>query len=510
MSILKSTFAVLAMSLAFGGQYALANPESNVLKVTKYSDDGSKGTLRWAIEQNNKNPGHNQIDIDAVGKAPYAIIIKSELPHILGPVKIDFPKHEVNGSFVAIDGSGYIGPRAEDCPGAVPGQFGANVRTTTKPGIIIQDTNGVDISGVEVRNFCIGVLINRASLNVIHDNRIIGNHGGAGIMITADDGKGNSTSTTTNNNKVLRNYIFNNADGMEMTRGAAFNLLADNVISNDGTIQEPSQGLEILWGNDNSIVRNHFSMQSDGVQLNWGNRNYIAANEFDHLSSGVTLSGTGNIVDGNIMHDNRIAVSVRPQAAPGPNGTFGRNRVTGPAVNRITANAMYNNGKDIKRCFAGGACVPGQEGAIVFGVPGLEHVAFIGNRGGGISNDPSTMETICEAGKVIPNCEPMPNHDQAAPKLETVKAAATGLDIYGTVNGQANTLTRVELFANSNATSQEAESYLGYVEVPVNAKGTGSFTYHVDAEQAAKAANFTSTLTTVDGATSRLSAPIAK
>ncbi len=43
------------------------------------------------------------------------------------------------------------------------------------------------------------------------------------------------------------------------------------------------------------------------------------------------------------------------------------------------------NGKDIKRCEAGGSCVPNQRlGAIVFAVPALEHAGFVGSRGGGV------------------------------------------------------------------------------------------------------------------------------
>jgi 3-dehydroshikimate dehydratase len=57
------------------------------------------------------------------------------------------------------DGSGYIEDKGmQTCPGAVPGQYGANVRTTTNPGLALVDTQGVDISGLEIRNFCIGVL----------------------------------------------------------------------------------------------------------------------------------------------------------------------------------------------------------------------------------------------------------------------------------------------------------------------------------------------------------------
>jgi len=41
------------------------------------------------------------------------------------------------------------------------------------------------------------VLIHRSSGNFIHDNRIVGNRGGAGVMLTGDDGNGNATATTT-------------------------------------------------------------------------------------------------------------------------------------------------------------------------------------------------------------------------------------------------------------------------------------------------------------------------
>ena len=80
------------------------------------------------------------------------------------------------------------------------------------------------------------------------------------------------------------------------------------------------------------MLHNHLETYSDGVQRNWGNRNYIAGNTFTNLSSAVTLSGTGNIVDSNIMTGNRVAVSVRPQGEPGKDGAFGINRITGPAV----------------------------------------------------------------------------------------------------------------------------------------------------------------------------------
>jgi len=487
-------FPVVAQSSAFAPK--------TTLDVTSAADDGTSGTLRWAIEQNNLNPGQYRI---ALASGLGVVRPARELPPVLGPVIIEGTDYVKTGAYAVIDGSAFIiGDGAKACPGAVAGQYGTNVRTTNNPGLILRDTHGVEIHGVEVRNFCIGILINRASDNVISDNRIVGNKGGAGIMMTGDDGKGNSTATTTNHNKILRNTFLNNGDAMEATRGAAFNLIADNVVTSDDTNAEPSQGLEILWGNDNVVVRNRFEGLSDGVQLNWGNRNYIGANYFTNLSSAVTLSGTDNIVDGNTMTGNRVAVSVRPQLAANADGTPAKNRVSGPAVNLITANAMYGNGKDIKRCFAGGACLPDQHGAIVLGVPGLEHAAFIGNRGGGVESDPSKLEQICSA-SVSENCDPMPNHNLKAPVLTLVKREKAGVAVSGTVAGAPNSQVRVEVFGNRHKGADEAEIYLGFVSVTLDAAGAGTFRYSSDAPDAVHALNFTATLTSSDRATSPLS-----
>ncbi len=237
----------------------------------------------------------------------------------------------------------------ETCPGAVAGQYGANIRTTALPGLALIDTQGVDISGLEIRNFCIGILIHRASSNVVHDNRIVGNRGGAGVMLTGDDGSGNPTASTTQHNKVLRNEFVDNGDGLELTRGAAFNLIANNVFRATADAQEPSQGIEILLGHDNVLVHNRFEGYSDGVQINGGNRNTIASNVLTNNTLGLSLSGIGNVIDGNTITGNAVGIAVRP-ASPS-------------TVARITRNSISGNGQTIVRCWAGGSCDPNlQEG----------------------------------------------------------------------------------------------------------------------------------------------------
>ncbi|MDN5643619.1 MAG: right-handed parallel beta-helix repeat-containing protein, partial [Acinetobacter sp.] len=177
MKMISLRLTTLALGLAVS---SLTMAESYV--VDRYQDDTEKGSLRWAIEQANSKPSEaSEILIQAVGQAPYVIKVNSPLPEIKAPVKIMGTQWAKTGEFIAIDGSNYIkGTGVEACPGAVEGQFGTNVRTTTLPGIVLRDINGVSIQGLEIRRFCIGILMNRASNNLIQNNRIMHNYGGAG------------------------------------------------------------------------------------------------------------------------------------------------------------------------------------------------------------------------------------------------------------------------------------------------------------------------------------------
>lgn len=478
---------VLAALLPLLPLSAVATADPQVLRVDRYADDGQPGSLRWAIETSNRNPGEQRIEIDAVGQPPYVIRPTRALPEILGPVQISGTAWARDGQYIAIDGSTYLpGNGAHACPGATPGQFGTNVRTTTGPGLVLRDTQGVNISGLEVRNFCIGILVNRASNNVIQDNRIVANKGGAGIMLTGDDGKGNPTATSTVNNKVLRNQLIDNGDGLELTRGAAFNLVADNLFRSTPANPEPSQGIEILLGNDNTVVRNRFENYSDGLQINWGHRNYLGANTFNGNSIGVSITGDGNILDGNLIHDNRIGIALRPE----PQLTR----------TRLTANRIWHNSQDIRRCEAGGSCVPDQRtGAIIFGVPAQAHALYVGSRGIGADLPKKDQASICDAKGVPAGCHPLPNQNQQPPRL----TALDGTRLLGEVKGPASSQLRIELFGNEASDAQEAERYLGEVLVNTDSQGQAQFAFPL--EQADTLGSFTATVATAQGATSELS-----
>jgi len=222
LSIVSLSLLALLPSLALAYQAEPPREALQVLRVDRYADDANAGSLRWAITTANAAPGRYRIEIAAVGAAPYVITPATPLPEIKGPVQIIGTSWEHDGQYVAIDGSAYVtGTGTDACPGAEPGQSGTNVRTTTLPGLVLRDTQGVELAGLEIRNFCIGVLVNRSSHNEIHDNRIVANKGGAGILLTGDDGKGQSTATTTVHNRIVRNVfdVLNRGGLIQTTHG---------------------------------------------------------------------------------------------------------------------------------------------------------------------------------------------------------------------------------------------------------------------------------------------------
>ena len=492
---MQTLLRIASVTLLIGLPQALAQPAPQVetLRVTRTADSG-EGSLRWAIERNNTAPGRFRIEIDPEGAGPHVIKPASLLPAIKGPVRIEGMPWRRAGILVALDGSGFIADKGQrTCDGATPGQYGANVRTTTNPGLAAVDTQGVEIAGLEIRAFCIGVLIHRASANTVEDSRIVASRGGAGVMLTGDDGNGGSTATTTIHNKVQRNEFVDNGDGLELTRGAAFNLVAGNVFRSTPANPEPSQGIEILLGHDNVLLGNRFENYSDGVQINGGNRNFIAGNTFTGNTFGLSLSGAGNVIADNTIFGNAVGIAVRPS----PDMT----------VARLSRNLIYGNGRAIERCFAGGSCDPNlRKGAIVFGLPGLEHERYIGKRGIGVNPPPASLTKICPDG--APGCQAAPNRAMAAPTLESVRRSGAQLAVQGRLRGTPRARLTVEVFGNRDKGSGEGEIFLGETVTTTDADGAGVFALTVDAPGAVPA-SFTATVTSSEGATSEFSAPIA-
>lgn len=456
---------------------------AQTFEVLNYKDEGVN-SFRWAINQLNKSSSsENEIIVNAVGEEPYVITINKPLPKINKSVKIIAKTYEEAGKFIKITPS-YIKQDTKSCVGANKTHYGTNVRTMDKPGLFLQNADKITLKGFEISGFCIGILINKSSNNIISNNIISNNFGGAGIMITADDGKGNPTDTTTNNNWILDNIFINNGDGLELTRGAAFNFIQNNIFTTTKSNQEPSQGIEILWGNNNYVVGNKFENYSDGLQINWGNNNHILYNEFFNNSLGLNLSGDKNMISKNKIHNNKIAIAIR--SSKDENATI-----------KLSQNSIFNNGKNINRCFAGGYCgdIEKFDTAIAFSVPGLEHKDFIGNRGGGVVIEEKNLQITCN-NDIVKRCNQIPNQNIKAPKLSFKNDMLNIL-----IQDKPNGFYVVEIFTNDEDNKNQAQYFLTQTSLMTDKNGSGQTNIKLSGMKK----YITATLTDNNGATSKLS-----
>src|SRR5262249_40898486 len=232
----------------------------------------------------------------------------------------------------------------------------------------------------------------------------------------------------------------------------------------------------------------------DGVQVNGGHRNYIGANTFTNNALGLSLSGSGNVIEGNTIFGNAVGVAVRP--------------ATAMTVARITRNSIHGNGLAIERCWSGGSCDPKlRKGGIVFGVPSGEHASYVGKRGGGVTVDPAKLAKICPDG--APACQGAPNGGIAAPVLDSARQSGMRLTLEGHLDAAPLARFIGEVFANSRQAGPEGETFLGEVVTTTDAGGHGRFTFIIESVPGGTPTTYTATVTSSDGATSEFSAPIA-
>jgi 3-dehydroshikimate dehydratase len=502
----QATMVMGAFALMLGAAAA----QAAVYTVTNYADDGSRGTLRWAIEQSNANPGDNLIQIVHVGRPPYVIKLNSLLPPITGPVVIrgmQKPKASVpqvvvdtlaglpaavrerlpeagvsETPSIAIDGSNFLnGNDQSSCPGVNPAQFGPNVRSFTNPAFAVVDSGEVEITNLEIRSFCIGVLLLRSHSNYLHHLYVHNVSGAAGLMITGDagDAAGSSTSGLSVNNRVEWNTLVDTGDGLECTRGTSFTSYSNNMLietrTRDGTKTPWSQGIECA-GNGNhdiELLDNVFVAFSDGMQLNAAANLRAERNVIVNNTYGITSSGTAVLIHDNLISGNRMGV--------GPTNAA---RVT------VSENSIYGNGQNILSLpnSAGGTTNPASPARLGIDV-GVN---------GRTANDLSDADTV-----------------QNFPVLsaDSSWSASGTVVLRGTLSTKPNGSFTLEFFANHSLNAAgwgEGEVFLGSMAVTTGSDGIAPFAFSVPTvdplQDGSAAGYFTATATNRDtGATSEFS-----
>jgi hypothetical protein len=275
--------------------------------VTNTRDDGLPGSLRWAINEANKDPGENPIFFQIADDGSNAFEdVDSHLTHPLADANPDAfvirpqsPLPELNDQ----DGGTLIDGRTQTWFGGDSNPFG--------PEIVLDGSQaGPDADGLHILSSHNQVL----SLN-------IQNFGGNGVLINGG-----------NLNLLAGNYIGVDATGtIDFGNGAAGVFLLD---ANDNTI-----------GGTTLAERNVVSSNADGVWITTSNGtagtgnvvrgNYVGLSALGNAPLGNDFAGVRVNSDGNIVQDNYVAANFTGIAVGGSNNVVQSNLV-GLAVDGVS------------------------------------------------------------------------------------------------------------------------------------------------------------------------------
>ncbi len=306
------------------------------LFVTSTADDGSTGTLRWAINQVNENPGPGTIDFDIPGTGVQTIAPLSPLPALTSPVTIDGtsqPGYDPNNPTPMIELTGNLitatGADGLEVSGGNSTIMGLVIDKFTGSGIVLDTLGddtivgnyiGLDSSGTKpgYGNGSDGIELVFVSGNTIGGDGValqndISGNGGDGIGVYGGS----------------QNVILNNQVGTDVTGETAVANGSDGIFiyqsSNNAIGDGTYAGGNLVSGNElngiqivgpasyNSIQGNYVGPDLTGTKafdvygISLGNRNAgIELDDVDHTLIGGTTHGAGNLISNNRYDGLRI------------------------------------------------------------------------------------------------------------------------------------------------------------------------------------------------------------
>jgi 3-dehydroshikimate dehydratase len=521
--------------------------DAAVFSVTSTNNSGP-GSLRQAILDNNAAPGTsgpNSIEFAFSGTPPFVIRVQGQfLPPLKGPVvvgmkAIPVPATPAGGRgrgaavpvrasvtdlapTVVLDGSALVKPRVlSDCPGAtfnynwetrkweasdVRGD-GPNVRGYYGAGLAVQDGHDVEISGIEIRDFCAGVATVRSHDVYIHDVKIVDHQGAAGVIFTGDDGHTGVTSFSYNN-RLVDSLLLDNGDGFEFTRGTHDSLLQGNYIGLTQPLPEDGNAVEFATaGDNNAVIGNTFTKYTDVAVTVGGNHHTIRDNKFiSNVNGGLRASGAGLLIEGNTFTDNGGTGMVVGGAGTKVldnvvTGSGGQGVSVDNATITLSRNSIFNNVHlGIGLAAPGGRGGGGGRGAArPAGAPMPSALVAAIEAAGGNPN--AMASTAAGAGRGGPGgatgrgrgaggaapqgVEAIPSYPVLA---NTSKWTAAGIAMNGTLAGKPNERYAIEFFASRAEDRHsgdehgwgEGEKYLGTAYAPADGSGKAVFTLPLD------------------------------
>jgi uncharacterized repeat protein (TIGR01451 family) len=473
--------------------------------VQNLADDGSSGSLRWAIQQVNGDAGRDSIQFDIPGSGVQLITITSPLPPITTPVVIDgtTQPHYSNSPLIQIDGS---------TPGLHSDGLVLSAGSSAVRGLAVTGFSGAAIvlkngGGNQVQSCVLGTdptgttaQPNGQGIEVIGSasNSIGGSTSGAGNLISGNLGAGieltNSTQPSTLN-VIVGNLIGTSATGSTALGNQASGILVSgasgNIIGGTGT------------GAGNVISGN----ARDGIELNLGaTGNLILGNLI-----GTTADGDhalGNQKDG-ILLDGAPSNSIGG-ASGGDGNVISENQQDGiDTIDSATANLIQGNdiGTDLTGRLRLGNLTNGVSlGSSDNSVGGLSSGAgnIIAFNGAGTVGAGVQLVGIVDHNSILSNSihdnaglginlgnGPTPNHQpgtpgpndfQNYPTLSVGQTDGHTTTLSGNLLGLPSTTYTVQLFSNPQADRSgfgQGQTLLATITVTTDSHGNASFNVSV-------------------------------
>lgn len=383
----------------------------NQYVVTKTADDGSTGTLRWAINQVNAHPSTLStivFNLGASSGCPYTIYVDAALPDLVAPAFVDArtqPGWAPNTAIGAFTGT--------LCVHITNGSGGALLNVFHVPST----ASGAQLSafGMIFDGFVEPILLEAGTGHSIGGNRFSGpglSANAVGVYVT-----GNAGSTQIGGNDIQFENVFDNSVLAAIFLG---NAAGDNAVLNN-LIGLAPDGI--------TAIPNAYGVYISESPLNTLRSNYIGYTTYD----AVLITGAGSYL--NLLQQNNIGWDF---FGPMPNGRYGVYVDAGAGTNLIGNGTLFafNFANTIRYSGAAGVMIAAGAGSGNY-VLGND---LVGNGGSqqdnGLAIDSGTLgptdNSAQNAGNfpLLRNSFALPNRQLMAGTLDAAPNTSYRLDFY--------------------------------------------------------------------------------
>jgi hypothetical protein len=435
---------------------------ASVYTVTNTLDNSHHGSLRWAINQVNKDAGKkgsDTINFDIAGTGTQTIAPLSQLPTIKYSVTIDgttqpgysgTPLIDINGDAMTGGGGGdalVVQGNGSIVKGLAIDHFTRGIVASGTYDLITENVLGSEAPSFNGVDDGFSKAIDVYGSNTTVTNNTIDSHEGSGIMLESQS----------NSNIVVTNFVTDGQFGINDSVDSDSNEFYGNTVAAnyygfeiDGHHNQVGDG---TWANSNTIGRSDLP-NAIGVELNSG-QNQVFANEILFNGEvGVYMGYNDSATD---------TVTGQVKSIAGNHNTVEGNFIGYNGQNGITLDHVRGNVIGAAGSFSGGDTMNNT----------LMHNTFDGIYvGTGSAQNTFSENYIDQNGSLGIELAAGANDSQNAPTLNWADAYGWESPYVNTsFTGAANSTYHIEFFATYSGTPNQGANYFGSVDITTDSQG---------------------------------------